>query len=66
MANQIDERVKPFEVKMGKSIASLDSEFGTIRAGRTYACHCHGSHAAVDYAIRTGEGAEAGDDIPEP
>lgn len=34
MANQIDERVKPFEVKMGKSIASLDSEFGTIRAGR--------------------------------
>ena len=28
MANQIDERVKPFEVKMGKSIASLDSEFG--------------------------------------
>lgn len=22
MANQIDERVKPFEVKMGKSIAS--------------------------------------------
>ena len=27
MANQIDERVKPFEVKMGKSIASLDSEF---------------------------------------
>lgn len=39
MANQIDERVKPFEVKMGKSIASLDSEFGTIRAAvqtRTY------------------------------
>ena len=34
MANQIDERVKPFEVKMGKSIASIDSEFGTIRAGR--------------------------------
>ena len=34
MANQIDEREKPFEVKMGKSIASLDSEFGTIRAGR--------------------------------
>ena len=34
MANQIDERVKPFEGKIFKSIASLDSEFGTIRAGR--------------------------------
>ena len=39
MANQIDERVKPFEVKMGKSIASLDSEFGTIRA-RTGPHYC--------------------------
>ena len=34
MANRTDERIVPFENKMGKTIANLESEFGTIRAGR--------------------------------
>ncbi|MDD7740996.1 MAG: ribosome recycling factor [Fusicatenibacter sp.] len=34
MAKQTDERIVPFEKKMDKTIANLESEFGTIRAGR--------------------------------
>ena len=34
MAKQTDERIVPFEKKMDKTIANLESECGTIRAGR--------------------------------
>ena len=30
----MDERIQSYEVKMGKTLANLESEFGTIRAGR--------------------------------
>ena len=34
MAKQTDERIVPYETRIGKTLANLDSEFGTIRAGR--------------------------------
>ena len=30
----MDERIQAYESKMGKTLANLESEFGTIRAGR--------------------------------
>ena len=30
----MDERVQVYETKMGKTLANLESELGTIRAGR--------------------------------
>ena len=30
----MDERIQPYEVKMGKTLANLNGELGTIRAGR--------------------------------
>ena len=30
----MDERIQAYEVKMGKTLTNLESEFGTIRAGR--------------------------------